>query len=56
MVITEHELRKIIRYVILEHAAEDEEEEKSSEDEEPIGEEGRIKTVYTIAKEIGSFL
>lgn len=55
MVITEHELRKIIRFVILEHAAEEEEEE-SSEDEEPMGDEGRIKTVYTIAKEIGSFL
>ena len=54
MVITEHELRKIIRFVILEHAAE--EEEESSEDEEPMGDEGRIKTVYTIAKEIGSFL
>lgn len=55
MYITEAQLRKIIRHIIIENVAEEEPSEEE-EEEEPMGDESRIKKAYTIAKEVGSFL
>lgn len=55
MYITEAQLRKIIRHVIIEHVGEEDSHEEE-EEEEPMGDESRAKKVYTIAKEVSSFL
>ena len=55
MYLTEAQLRRIIRYVIIEHTAEEDSQEEEVE-EEPVGDESRAKKVYKIAKEVSSFL
>ena len=55
MRLTESQLRRLIRLIIRESVADEHhgnEEEHSSEDEEPMGDEGKLKTVITIAKEV----
>ena len=55
MRLTESQLRKLIRLIIRESVSDEHhsgDEDHSSEDEEPIGDEGKLKTVITIAKEV----
>ena len=53
MILTETQLRMLIRTIIFETIAKEEDEEESAE--EPVGDES-IKKVYAIAKEVNNFL
>ena len=58
MRLTESQLRRLIRLIIRESVTDehhDNEEEHSSE-EEPAGDEGKIMTVISIAKEVKGLL
>ena len=55
MILTESQLRKLIRNIIQEVVSDEHhgnEDEHSSEEEEPVGDESKIMTVITIAKEV----
>ena len=58
MILTESQLRRLIRAIIRESVADEHhgDEEDHSSEEEPMGDESRVKKVYTIAKEVSSFL
>ena len=55
MILTESQLRRIIRIIIREAVSDEHhgnDEEHSSEEEEPLGDESKIMTVIGIAKEV----
>ena len=54
MLLTEHQLRRIIRILIRETVSDEHHDEidEDNSEEEPIGDEGKIKTVISIAKEV----
>ena len=55
MKLTEAQLRHIIRIIIRESVADEQHEDDDDhnlEEEEPLGDEGKLKTVITIAKEV----
>ena len=54
MILTENQLRLIIRQIILE--SKHVEEEPESEDEEPMGDESKLGKAYKIAKTAYSFV
>ena len=51
---TEIQLRRLIRLIIKESIADEQaiDEDENSSEEEPVGDEGKLKTVITIAKEV----
>ena len=54
MRLTESQLRRLIRLIIQESVADEHHgnEEEHSSEEDPVGDEGKIMTVISIAKEV----